>query len=209
MRDYPTLVALNPSLRTATFQDGQSESDLDAILLCTGYAYRFSFLSSIYPTLNEDGIAPLPLYQYVFDINHPTLAFISTPEMSVPFPLAEAQAAVVARVWSGRLSLPSPRKMREWWEGVVSERGAGRACHALAPPRDLDYMREMYKWCCGAEGMEGGGGRGKMPKEWDARACWVRMRAADMRKAFDGRGGERGGVVGYAELGFWFEGKGG
>ena len=128
--------------------------------------------------------------------------------MIVPFPLAECQAAIVARVWAGRLALPSQREMQEWRESIVCERGSGRKFHALTPPRDLDYMKEMYDWCSKAEemAMSGSTGRGKMPKWWDARACWLRMMAAQMRKAFNARGEERGKVLDFEELGFRFDG---
>lgn len=92
--------------------------------------------------------------------------------------------------------------MRAWREGVVRERGGGRGFHALEPPRDLDYMKEMYEWCCEAKG-----GRGKMPRRWDERGCWVRMMAAEMKKAFCARGEGRGGVMDYEELGFRFDAR--
>ena len=141
-------------------------------------------------------------------MQYPTLAFIETPEMIVPFPLAECQAAVVARVWAGRLTLPSQLEMQEWQDSVVRKRGSGRTFHALTPPLDLDYMKEMYDWSSKAKemAMSGNTGSGKMPKWWDARACWMRMMAAKMRKAFNARGEERGKVLNFEELGFQFEG---
>lgn len=143
-------------------------------------------------------------------MEHPTLAFIETPESIVPFPLAECQAAVIARVWSGRLALPSLQKMQDWRESIGRERGAGRKFHALSPPLDLDYMKEMYDWSSKAKETATceNAGRGKMPKRWDANACWVRMMAAEMKKAFDARGEERSHVLSYEELGFRFDGTG-
>ncbi|KAF6226953.1 hypothetical protein HO133_008394 [Letharia lupina] len=209
-RDYSTLVALMPDERAAKFADGSVERNIDAIILCTGYAYSFPFLAPVDPTIKDEGIRALPLYQYIFHIQHPTLAFIETPEMIVPFPLAECQAAVIARVWSSRLTLPNRHKMQDWRESVVRERGAAREFHALKPPLDLEYMKEMYDWSSKATetaACEGGAG-GKMPKWWDARACWVRMMAAEMKKAFNARGEARSNVLTYEELGFRFDGEG-
>ncbi len=144
-------------------------------------------------------------------MQHPTLAFVEMPEMIVPFPLAESQAAVVARVWSRRLSLPDSKEMREWRDGVVSERGGGRGLYALEPPSDLEYMKEMYEWCCEARGEGGAGAKGrdetsgKLPKRWDEKACWLRMLAAEMKKAFNARGEARALVLNYEELGFRFD----
>ena len=197
-----------PDERAAKFADGSIERNIDAIILCTGYAYSFPFLAPIDPAIKDQGIPSLPLYQHIFHMQHPTLAFIETPEMIVPFPLAECQAAVVARVWAGRLTLPSQLEMQDWQDGIIRERGSGRSFHALKPPLDLDYMKEMYDWSSKAKEteMSGSTGRGKMPKCWDARACWLRMMAAKMRKAFNARGEERGKVLGFEELGFRFEG---
>ena len=132
--------------------------------------------------------------KHIFHMQYPSLAFVEIPEMIVPFPLAECQAAVIARVWSGRLALPTQVDMEEWREGVMRERGNGRKFHALMPPIDLEYMKEMYSWSEGADGRlsgAGDGGKGKLPRYWDERACWLRMNAAEMKKAFNARGDDR------------------
>lgn len=179
------------------------------IILCTGYAYCFPFLASTDPKLKDQGIHALHSYQRIFDLQHPTLAFIETPEMIVPFPLAEAQAAVVARVWSGRLRLPSYEEMQKWCESVIHQQGAGRGFHTLEPPLDLNYMKEMYDWSSKAEILTSSDNTpvGKMPKFWDAEACWIRMAAAEMKKAFNARGEERSNIMNFEELGFRYNGN--
>ena len=195
-----------PDERAARFEDGSIERNIDAISLCTGYAYNFPFLASIDPNIKVEGIRTLPLYQYVFHLQHPNLALVETPEMIVPFPLAECQAAVIARVWSGRLALPSLHKMQDWRESVTCQRGADRGFHALTPPLDLKYMNEMYEWSRMAQDSAtcDGARQGKMPKSWDGRSWWLRMTAPEMKKAFNARGEERSNVLHYEELGFRF-----
>lgn len=61
-REHPTLPALIPEERAASFADGSIERDIDAIILCTGYAYRFPFLTSIAPNIEDEGIGALLLY---------------------------------------------------------------------------------------------------------------------------------------------------
>ncbi|KAL8678491.1 MAG: hypothetical protein Q9186_005161 [Xanthomendoza sp. 1 TL-2023] len=202
MREYPGLVELIPEERAAKFADGNIEKDIDHIVLCTGYAYRFPFLTSLHPDIKNMGIQALPLYQHIFHINHPTLAFIEIPEMIVPFPLAECQAAVAARVWSGRLELPDEREMEEWRASVHRERGRGRCFHALQPPLDLQYMKAMYEWSSKTEGqgIRDHNGREKMPSRWDEKSSWLRMAAAEMKKAFNARGDQRCEVKRYEEL---------
>ena len=165
-RDYLTLVELIPDQRAARFEDGSIERDIDAIILCTGHTYSFPFLSSTLPTIKDERIQALPLYQHVFHMHHPTLAFVEPPEMIVPFPLAECQAAVIAQVWSSRLTLPNLHDMEAWRESVVRERGDGRGFHSIAPPLDLKYMKEMYDWSSKAKETATceNSGRGKFPK---------------------------------------------
>lgn len=210
IRDHPTLTSLDVANRAATFEDGNTESDIDAIIFCTGYAYSFPFLEHVHPRIKREGISALPLYKHIFHMHYPTLAFVEIPERIVPFPLAECQAAVIARVWSGRLALPSQIRMEEWQEGVINERGNGRKFHALTPPLDLEYMQEMYDWSKSADGSfsaAGDGVKGKLPKNWDERACWLRMNAAEMKKAFNAKGAGRTKVCHYDCLGFRFDGK--
>ena len=208
--EHPGLVAVNPHERSARFEDGSVEHNIDAIVLCTGYAYRFPFLKSIAPGIESEGVRALPLYKHIFHEQHPTLAFIETPELIVPFPLAECQAAVVARVWSNRLELPPRLKMQEWREDVIRDRGAGRGFHALKPPSDLEYMKELYEWCCNASEPPKSeqGASGKTPRKWDEEACWLRMTAAEMKKAFNAQGKHRVNLTTYEELGFHFDGGG-
>ncbi|KAL8870686.1 MAG: hypothetical protein Q9174_003325 [Haloplaca sp. 1 TL-2023] len=215
--DLPTLVSLNPDSRSAVFFNGQVEDCIDSILLCTGYSYQYPFLESWHSSkeMKEKGVGVLPLYKHIFHTHYPSLAFLEVPEMIVPFPLAEAQAAVVARVWSGRLTLPPSEDMERWVHDVRNAKGEGRSMHALEPPQDLRYMRSMGDWCCEATRLEGEldqrradtSFQGKMPREWDERMWWLRMQAAEMRKAFVRRGEERHGMKGYEELGFMFEKK--
>lgn len=193
--DLPGLVSLDPSTRSAKFSDGNVESDIDAIMFCTGYSYTFPFLSSFNPKIEEE-----LLYQYIFHPQYPTLAFVEMNEKICPFPFAESQAAVLARVWSRKLHLPNLPEMKGWEEAVIKERGSGRAFYALDPPKDLEYMNEMRDWSYQAKG------GGKVPKQWGQKEWWERMEAAEMKKAFNKRGEGRGNVHKYEELGFHFEG---
>ncbi|KAL9036521.1 MAG: hypothetical protein Q9214_006097 [Letrouitia sp. 1 TL-2023] len=198
-RDHSMLMLLSPEDRTARFADGSIEYDIDMIILCTGYAYCFPFLVSTDPKGSEQGIHAFRPYQQIFDLKHPALAFVETPEMIVPFPLAEAQAAVVVLVWSGRFDLLSYDEIRKGCEKVIPQQEAGI---------DLDYM-EMYDWSSKAQKLTSSDNPpvGKMPKFWDAEACWIRMAAAEMKKAFNAREEERSKITKFEELGFRYNGN--
>lgn len=75
----------------------------------------------------------------------------------------------------------------------------------MEPPLGLEYMKDMYDWCCKATGESEK--RGKLPKRWDETACWVRMMAAEMKKAFNAMGEQRARVMDYGELGFRFDAR--
>ncbi|KAJ8128092.1 hypothetical protein O1611_g5547 [Lasiodiplodia mahajangana] len=108
----PAIEELIPGTRTVRFVNGHLEHKVDYIILCTGYLCDYPFLPD-FPVV-YDGERTRNLYRHVFYIPRPTLAFIAMPLKSVPFPLSESQAAVVSRVWSSRLALPSLEKMRRW-----------------------------------------------------------------------------------------------
>ena len=91
--------------------------------------------------------------------------------------------------------------MQGWAEKVVVERGGGRGFHALKPPLDLEYMNEMHDWSLQAQDNDV---KGKMARHWDEKACWLRLTAAEMKKAFNAKGEERVNVVGYEQLGVHF-----
>ena len=56
--------------------NGSIERNIDAIILCTGYANYFPFVAPLHPAITDDGIRALPLYQYLFHTQNPTLAFV-------------------------------------------------------------------------------------------------------------------------------------
>ena len=151
-----------------------------------------------------DAIQAIHPFQYIFDVEHPTLTFIETLEGIVPFPMAEAQASVIARVWAGRLPLPSTQDMQSWVQSIIDKRGPGRAFHHVSPPLDLAYMREMYHWSQQAENESK---IGQKPRDWTDYYCWLRMEAAEIKKAFVKRGEGRHQVLTYDELGFEYDGR--
>ncbi|KXJ93289.1 hypothetical protein Micbo1qcDRAFT_161272 [Microdochium bolleyi] len=168
------------------FADGRVELGVDRVLFATGYLYTFPFLKSLTtaPALDGDGagtdisntsntIGPLittgarvhNLAKHLLHIAHPTLVFPGLPIKVIPFPFAEAQAAVFARLWSNRLELP-PRNVLDAWEREPAEvaaekhtsrgaelvdaetraRKAERGYHIFGTGEDGRYINEMNEW---------------------------------------------------------------
>jgi cation diffusion facilitator CzcD-associated flavoprotein CzcO len=200
--------------RTVEFEDGSRESGVDAVVYCTGYFYSFPFVSDLSPNppLTTTGERVENLYKHLFYRPNPTLALPVLNQKVIPFPFAEAQAAVIARVFSGRLELPSQKEMEEWERREVEEKGDGRGFHVLKFPKDAEFINEMHDWALSAEGEdEGEGGVGKKPPYWGEKEFWTRERFPAIKKAFQGFGEGRHEIRTLGEVGFdfeaWKEGK--
>ena len=187
--------------RAVLFADGRIETGIEKIIFCTGYLYSLPFLSSLNPPLLDDGNRVKNLYEHIFSIDHPNLAFIGLPLRIIPFPLTEAQAAVVARVWSGRLALPSESDMRNWEEATIAEHGAGRAFHAMIFPDELKYNNRLHDWAMKVSNT----GVGKEPPRWSEEDAWARQRFPAIKRAFAERGEARHQIHSMEELGFDYE----
>ncbi|KAK9830413.1 hypothetical protein WJX72_011637 [[Myrmecia] bisecta] len=98
---------------SVTFTDGQTLERVDCILYCTGYQYAFPFLEDAGVVSIEDNRVS-PLFQHIFPPTAPSLAFVGLPWRVVPFPQMELQSKWVARVLSGRVSLPAAVDMQRW-----------------------------------------------------------------------------------------------
>lgn len=186
--------------RTVLFTDGRVEADVDAILFATGYYYSFPFLSSLESKLISTGERVQHLYKHLFYIDDPTIAFIGLPSKIIPFRTDEGQGAVVARVWAGRLELPSALKMSKWEEDAIAERGTGKAFHVLSFPQDFEYHNELVDWAMRATGRGG-----KMPTRWSAKERWARERFPAIKKAFADKGEARHDIKTLQDLGFDYD----
>jgi thioredoxin reductase len=98
----------------------------DLMIFATGYDYRMPFLQGkLQVDLNRllQNRYVYPLYKQLFHANFPdgTLSFLTIPYRIVPFPLAEIQSHLIARVLAGKISLPSQEKMiNEIDQSIVS-----------------------------------------------------------------------------------------
>lgn len=186
--------------RAVRFSNEHIETDIDAMVFCTGYFYSYPFLSSFLPELIDTGDHVRHLYQHIFSIDHPSLVFASLLTRVVPFRTVEGQAAVIARVWSDRLQLPSKHEMVAW-EKSISESRRGKQAHRLGSPEDLDYYDSLIEWAMQANGHVWS----KLPPKWSRRERWVRGKCGEILKAFRLHGEARHDIRTMEELDFLFE----
>lgn len=193
--------------RGIRFANGHIEEYIDAIVFCTGYFYSYPFLSSLKPPVVTHGRRAMNIYQQLFYIDHPTLVFPVLAQRVIPFPMAENQAAVFSRVWSGRLALPPKSDMRAWEDTEVAVKGDGKVFHLLPFPMDADYLNLLYDWATRAELRPGfaNNGNGKLGIRWGERERWMRSLFPDIRRAFAQKGEQRGKVKSLEDLGFVFQ----
>ena len=88
-------------------------SDIDVIIFCSGYDYRFPFLeetsgSNLELSCVRGERRVSPLYRQLWHAKHPNLSFIGLPHSVVPFPLFEFQAEAIAAQWKGNSPNPLP-----------------------------------------------------------------------------------------------------
>lgn len=192
------------------FSDGTIETDVDSVIFCTGYHYSYPFLKSLSPpVLVPDGSYLDNLWEHLLYIHDPTLAFLCVPQRIVPFPVAEGQSAVIARMWSGRLDFPRKSEMEEWSSDLARRRGNGKIRHILSYPADLEYINYMYDLSMDAKivpelGLDNDG-KGKIPPYWGEEQGWVRERMALIKLASRQLGDRRHEIKSLAEIGFDFE----
>ncbi|KAF2841287.1 flavin dependent monooxygenase [Patellaria atrata CBS 101060] len=199
-KDVPPIAQFIPKSRTVVFDDGTRETDIDAIVFCTGYLYSYPFLSSLNPPLITHGARVENTYQHLFYAPHPTLSLLVLNQKVIPFPVAEVQSAVLARVYSNRLRLPSYTEMRDWESRTVAEKGSTREFHLLKFPDDAEYINLLYDWAASTPNVTG-----KMPPRWGQWQYWARERFPAIRKAFVQEGEGRKNIRTIKELGFDFE----
>jgi len=100
---------------TVYFQNETSVKP-DLMIFATGYEYRLPFLlGKLQVDQNRlfNNRYMYPLYKQLFHAHFPdgSLSFLAVPYRIVPFPLAEVQAHLIARVLCGKISLPSREEM--------------------------------------------------------------------------------------------------
>lgn len=148
------IIKIDNATRTVYFDDSTSVSGIDAIIFGTGFTYSYPFL----PEINLKNNRVNGLYQHIFQIADPTLAFVGAIQAGLTFKVFEWQAVYVARVFSGRAHLPDLETQKKWELDRIKERGDGAFFTALLP-----YFEEYFESLRRAAGQGDGIGR-QLPK---------------------------------------------
>lgn len=91
--------------KTAYFKDGTSK-DVDVIILCTGYRFRFAFLPDELRLQTENRLATADLYKGVAWNKNPKMFYLGMQDQWFTFNMFDAQAWYVRDLIMGRIALP-------------------------------------------------------------------------------------------------------
>jgi trimethylamine monooxygenase len=136
--------------RIAHFKNGTtSDTEIDAIILCTGYKHNYPFMAKNLRLECESSVLyPPHLYKGVFWNQQPKLVYLGMQSLVFQFTMYDMQAEYVRDVILGRVTLPvmqtRQENIDEWRAHEAKiEPGDGRAQFYF----QIDYMRDMLKQC--------------------------------------------------------------
>lgn len=136
---WPAAFSEKPLLKrlqgnTAYFKDGSS-TEVDAIVLCTGYHHHFPFLPNDLTLRTRNRLYPANLYKGVFWMDNPRLVYLGMQDQYYTFNMFDAQAWYARDAMLGRQPLPSKEAMRQ-----DSLRWLAREEATDGPAQDIDFQ---------------------------------------------------------------------
>jgi len=96
---------------TCTFKDG-STTDVDAIILCTGYKHNFPFMPDALRLRTANRLATADLYKGVAWVDNPGLFYLGMQDQWYTFNMFDAQAWWVRDAIMGKIAVPASRDER-------------------------------------------------------------------------------------------------
>ncbi|SPJ73697.1 related to monooxygenase [Fusarium torulosum] len=139
--------------------NGQTLDDVDGIVLATGYLTSYPFLQQYHRDdvavddatreilITSEGSMVHNLHKDIFYTEDPSLSFIGVPYYTATFSLFDFQAQVLARVLTGKTTLPSQEAMRRDYDDRVASKGRGRKFHSLAGDgEEVEYVKDLLHW---------------------------------------------------------------
>ncbi|XP_037025033.1 senecionine N-oxygenase-like [Bradysia coprophila] len=104
----------------AVFVDNTT-STITTVIYCTGYEFKFPFLSVDCGISSCDGYVR-PLFKHCLNINRPTMGFIGLPNLVCPNQLFSLQSRFCLSFMTGKKALPTKEEMIEDTETDLNDR---------------------------------------------------------------------------------------
>jgi len=138
-QEVPLLTSVSGN--TCTFKDG-STTDVDAIILCTGYQHHFPFMSTELTLETVNRLATANLYKGVVFNDNPALFYLGMQDQWYTFNMFDAQAWYVRDVIMGKIKLPDAKAMAQDVVDRVAAEDALEDDYACIAYQG-DYVKEL------------------------------------------------------------------
>lgn len=125
--------------KAVMLEDRELLSDVHAVILCTGYEYRFPYLDSAIHDMPTRGITMGPLYKNMFYPSDPTLIWLGLPRFTVHFFSARVQSLYCAKVLAGDLRLPCISQLH--WQATHTYSILQKNPHDLR-----EYQKHLFEY---------------------------------------------------------------
>lgn len=137
-------VKMKPNIKRFTeshveFEDGSIVTNVDVVVLATGYDYGYPFIDKDVVDVQEN-VLDFYLYEFLPDVEKQTMAFIGCIQPTgAIMPIAELQCRYAMQVFKGEKTLPSPANM---WADIKRRRSVmrGRYVNTQRHTIQVDYI---------------------------------------------------------------------
>ncbi|KAL5235469.1 hypothetical protein ACI65C_002879 [Semiaphis heraclei] len=131
------------------FQDGSYEK-IDIIVYCTGYTYKYPFLSNECGIAVENNVIKY-LFKHMINIEYPTMGFIGVPRNTTGFYLFDLQSRIFKKIIEGGVKLPNKEEMLQDTLKEIEDRLASgqrlKDLHALGKTKwAMEYYTSVSKF---------------------------------------------------------------
>ncbi|XP_076076111.1 trimethylamine monooxygenase-like [Mytilus galloprovincialis] len=133
-KNYAAKSITNSSLILAN----REEIEIDSLILCTGYRYRFPFLSEDILSIDDEHVSPL--YKHVLHLDYHSLMVITLLRNIATYPISSSMGKFARAVIDGNANLPLKIDMKKDIASEVQWRRANK----LVGPR-WHYM-DTLQW---------------------------------------------------------------
>lgn len=162
MKKKPNSSAFGDSIRTpdvlkldeheVVFVDG-TRSQFTTIIYCTGYEYKYPFLSVDCGITASDGFAK-PLFKHCLNINRPSMGFIGLPNLICPNQLFSLQTRFCLAFITGKKELPTKQQMLEDYEADLNRQWKRGLPESKAHLLIVDLQDQYYVDLAATAGVE-------------------------------------------------------
>ncbi|GCE99559.1 hypothetical protein ZYGM_002026 [Zygosaccharomyces mellis] len=140
----PRIKQVNWPQRSVQLTNGEKLENIDLLIYSTGYLFSYPFFDAnlrkdVLATTSDSTERLYNLWQQIFYVKDPTLAFSLLPGLIIPFPLAELQASLMVKVFTNKLKVPNLPD-DELYKEQLSQRAK---YHQISDFKDIDYYRQL------------------------------------------------------------------